>query len=326
MIRSYQHLTITLFLISSLFWTFSALSTEPLRISVSLTPLSLPFYVADSQGYFADEGVELKINDVIGGNRTMQQLCDGEADLATSSEAVVMFHSFKHDDFAVIASFVSSTDDVKIITHSDSGISHPKQLAGKRIGTVSGSASHYYLQTTLLFNGIDSKEVQVLDLQPENMSNALKNKELDAVAIWEPYPFMALKDVQDTKMLNSSNIYRLTFNLIVHKKQLGSRDDDLVKILRALDRAELFINSQPLKAKDILLTRLKLDTSFIDWIWPSYIFKLSLDQSLLTTLESEARWAREAKLVKEDVFPNYLNYIYIEPLSKVNSSAVSIIR
>jgi ABC-type nitrate/sulfonate/bicarbonate transport system substrate-binding protein len=326
-IRNLQYTMVTLILIVlPLFWVSNASSAEPLRISVSQTPLSLPFYVADSQGYFLAEGLKLKITDVIGGHRTMQQLLEGTADLATSSEAVVMFNSFKHSDFSVIASFVSSDDDVKIITGADTAINHPRQLAGKLIGTVTGAASHYYLETLLLLNGVNPKDVRVRNIQPEKMANALKNKEVDAIAIWEPYPFKALKAVQGSKMLAKSSAYRLTFNLIVHKKHLGTRDDELVKILRALDRAEQFINTQPQEAKTILLNRLKLDQSFIEWIWPSYIYRLTLDQSLLLTLEGEARWARQEGLVKGDKSPNYLNFIYAGPLSKVRSTAVSIIR
>jgi NitT/TauT family transport system substrate-binding protein len=112
----------------------------------------------------------------------------------------------------------------------------------------------------------------------------------------------------------------------VHKKHLGVRDDELVKILRALDRAQQFISTQPQKAKAILLERLKLDSAFVDWIWPRYNYRLSLDQSLLTTLEGEARWARQEGLVKAGKSPNYLNFVYVGPLSKVRQAAVEIIR
>lgn len=238
-----------------------------------------------------------------------------------------MFNSFKHSNFAVIASFVSSDDDIKIITRAEAGINQPKQLAGKQVGTVTGAASHYYLETLLLLNGVNPKSVRIRNLQPEDMARALQQKEVDAIAIWEPYPFKALKAVAGSKILTkSSSAYRLTFNLIVNKKLLGSRDEELVKVLRALDRAEQFINTQPQQAKAILLNRLKLDQSFIDWIWPSYNFRLTLDQSLLTTLEGEARWARQEGLVKGDKSPNYLNFINAGPLSKVRATAVSIIR
>ena len=327
MIRNIQRaVTLLVIVLLPLIWAPIVLSAEPLRVSVSQTPLSLPFYVAESQGYFAAEGLKLRISDVVGGHRTLQNVLEGTADLATSSEAVVMFNSFKNSDFAVIGTFVSSDDDVKVVTRDGAGISQAKQLTGKKVGTVSGSASHYYLETLLVLNGVDPRSVKISNLQPEDMAKALKNGDVDAIAIWEPYPFKAFKDVPGAKILAKSGAYRLTFNLLVHKKIIGVRDDDLVKLLRALDRAEQFINTQPQKAKAILLDRLKLEQSFVDWIWPSYKYHLALDQALLTTLEGEARWARQGGLVKGNKSPNYLNFIHAEPLRKVRPAAVSIIR
>ena len=234
--------------------------------------------------------------------------------------------SFKRSDFAVIASFVTSDDDVKIITRGEAGINRPQQLEGKRVGTVTGAASHYFLETLLLLNGVDPKSVRIQNLQPEAMVESLKSGEVDAIAIWEPFPFKALKAVPGAKVLVKSSAYRLTFNLIVNKRLLGVRDDDLVRLLRALDRAQQFIQSQPQKAKAILRDRLKLDQAFIDWIWSRYNYRLTLDQALLTTLEGEARWARQEGLVKGEKSPNYLNFIYTRPLSKVRSTAVTIVR
>lgn len=326
-LRSFPRtITILISVLFPLFWISNASSAEPLRLALSQTPLSLPFYVAESQGYFSDEGLKLKISDVIGGHRTLQQVLEGSADLATSSEAVVMFASFQRSDFAVIASFVSSDDDVKIITRADTGIQNPSHLGGKTIGTVTGSASHYYLETLLILNGVNPKSVRLKKLQPEEMAKALKNGEVDAFAIWEPFPFKTLKTEPGTKRLPRTGAYRLTFNLVASKRVCGARDADLVKLLRALERAEQFISSHPQQAKAILIDRLKLDQSFIDWIWPSYNYRLGLDQALLTTLEGEARWARQEGLVKGDKSPNYLNFIYAAPMTTVRSSAVSIIR
>ncbi len=298
----------------------------PLRVSVSQSPLSLPFYVAESQGYFAVEGVKVIISDVIGGHRTFQNMMDGTADLATSSEAVVMFNSFQRKDFAILATFVSSDDDVKMVVRQGKSILHPRQLAGKRVGTVVGAASHYFLETFLVLNGVDPKTVHEQNLQPEVMTEALNKGDVDAIAIWEPFPFKALAAVPDAKILPKMGVYRLTFNLIVHKKHIGTRDEELVKILRALERAELFISSQPAKAQAILRDKLKLDQHFIDWIWPRYTYRLTLDQALLMTMEGEARWARQRGFAKGERSPNYLDLVYSGPLSRVNPSAVSIIK
>jgi ABC-type nitrate/sulfonate/bicarbonate transport system substrate-binding protein len=309
-----------------LFGICSAASAEPLRISVSLTPLSLPFFVADAEGYFAAEGVKPAITEVVGGHRAMQQLLEGSADLATTSEAVVMFNSFQRSDFAIIGSFVTSEDDVKVITRADTGITSPQQLAGKIVANVTGAASHYFLDTLLLFNGVDPKRVRTRNMPPEAMVEALKRKSVDAIAVWEPIPFLALQAVPGARMLPKSSTYRLTFNLVARKNLLGVRDADLVRVLRALERAQDFIYRNPQQAKAILRQRLKLDQAFIDWIWSRYSYRLSLDQSLLTTLEGEARWARQEGLVKGERSPNYLNFIYAVPLSQVRPSAVNIIR
>ena len=304
----------------------TAWSAEPLRISLSQTPLSLPFYVAESQGYFSAEGVTVRINNVIGGHRSLQQVLEGAADLATSSEAVVVNNSFQHKNYAVIATFVSSDNDTKIVTRADAGINRPRQLAGKRVGTVVGASCHYYLDTLLLLNGVDPKTVQLQNLQPEAMAEALRKGDVDAIAIWEPFPYLALKGVPGARVLGKSNVYKMTFNLIVHKKHLGGRDDELVKILRALNRAQQFINSQPQKAQVILRDRLKLDQAFVDWIWPIYNYRLTLDQSLITTMEAQFRWALQAGVAKGERAPNYLNFIYPGPLYTVRPVGVTIIR
>ena len=305
--------------------SLSVMAAEPIVLSLSRTPLSLPFYVAQHEGFFYDEGIEVKVNEVIGGHRSMQQLLDGEADLATSTETVLMFNSFKRNDFAVIASFVSTTDDVKVIAHGTSGITRPEQLAYKRVGTILKSASHYYLDTLTLLNGIDPKSVQLVSLQPEDMASALERKEVDAIAVWQPFAYRAEREVSGAKMLPDDGFYNLSFNLSASRQIIEQRSDDLVKLLRALDRATRFISTEPLKAQTILRSRLKLDQAYVDWIWPRYQYQLTLGKSLLVSLESEARWAIEEGHITALRSPNYLSFIHSLPLRRILPAAVGIV-
>lgn len=314
-------------LIAALFWIANPLAVwagDALVIAVAKSPLSLPLYIADDQGYFAKEGVQVKLNEVIGGHRSMQKLLDGEADLATSSDAVIMFNSFKRNDFAVIGTFVSSRDDVKMLVRKEIDISKPEQISGKRIATVVGSASHYYLDMWMLYQGVNPKNVKVINLQPEAMEAALSKGEVDGAVVWEPFPYKIVNAVKGVKTLPNPGTYVLSFNLIVHKKLIGMRDDELVKLLRAVARAERFINEDPLKAQAIMRSKLQLEQPYIDWIWPTNQYQLNLDQSLLSKLESEARWARKEGHVSENKMINYLDFIYLDPLLKVMPKAVGI--
>jgi ABC-type nitrate/sulfonate/bicarbonate transport system substrate-binding protein len=302
-----------------------ALGAEALRIAVSKTPLSLPFYVAENQGYISAEKLAIEFHEVIGGHRAFQQVAEGSADLATSSDTVVMFNSFLRRDFAIIATFVTSDDDTKIVVRPDAGISRPSQLAGKRIARVPGTSAHYALDATLIANGIDPKDTLSVNIQPEAMADALRRGKVDAVATWEPFPFQILNTLQGSTLLSKSAAYVTTFNLVAHRNLIAKRDDDLVRLLRALNRAQRFIALQPAQAQAILRERLGLEQAFIDWIWPRYNYRLSLEQGLIKTLESEARWARREGQVKSESLPNYLDFIHSAPLRSIQASAVSIV-
>ena len=298
---------------------------DPIRIAVSLTPLSLPFYVADEMGYFEDYQVPVQLIPIMGGHRAFNMLQEGRADLATSSETVVMFNSFKYDNYAILATFVNCLDDIKLITHPDSGINALIQLKEKKIGIVKGSASHYFLSTLLELNGLNSDNVTLIDLKPEEMLKQLAAHTVDAVAIWEPFAYQILKVLPNAQIKSPTGQYRLTFNLIRSERSKAQHQEAISRVLYALSDAEGFIYEHPEKAQHILKERLHLDQGFIDWIWPSLDYGLMLDQSLLFTLESEARWAKREGFVDNMKYINYLNYIDQAPLKHLKPSSISIL-
>ena len=58
-------------------------------------------------------------------------------------------------------------------------------------------------------------------------------------------------------------------------------------------------------------------------MWPTYRFELSLQQSLLTTLQGQARWAqREGHVNKALGEPEFLNFIDASLLRKLSAKAV----
>jgi NitT/TauT family transport system substrate-binding protein len=64
----------------------------------------------------------------------------------------------------------------------------------------------------------------------------------------------------------------------------------------------------------------------MEMIWPRYQFALSLEQSLITAMEDEARWMINNNLTGEKQIPDFVNYIYIDGLKTVKPEAVNIIR
>lgn len=297
----------------------------PLTLAVANNPMSLPVYVAAREGYFGAEGLDVRLLDCPTGARCLAIMLDGGADLATAADTPLVFRSFERSDFMLVGTFASATDDAKMITRKDTGIERPRQLAGRRIAVTRGTSNHYYLDAFLLMHGMDTKSVEVVSMAPEQMGDALASGRVDAISTFEPHAWRALQKLKDNGYrLPSSALHTVTFNLVAPRAMAGTRDTELAAVLRALERAQQFIREQPARAQRVLAERLGTDQGFIDALWPTVQYRLRLEQSLIKTMESEARWALRERYVRNDVAPNYLGFIYAAPLRSTLPAAVSI--
>jgi len=304
-----------------------AAQAAPFTLAVALNPMSLPVYVAAHEGYFAEEGLEVKLIECPSGARCLATMLDGGADLATVADTPVVFRSFERSDFVLIGTFASSSDDTKTVTRQDTGIQTPRQLSGRRVGVTRGTSNHYHLDAYLLMHGVDPQSVQTVDLPPDAMGAALKAGTIDAASTFEPHATRMIQALGPQAVrLTASNAYTVTFNLATMRRQVGTREQDLAALLRAIDKAERYIREQPQQAQHLLMERLKLDAAITGTLWPTLNYRLRLEPALIKTLEAEARWALREGYVRMPSIPNYLGFIHAGPLRAAAPTAVSLAR
>lgn len=296
----------------------------PLVIAVSQSPSSLPLYVAEQQGYFAAEGVQAKLVACVGGQRCLRMMLDGKAGLATVSGLPIVASSFVRMDYVLIATFATSRDDVKLIARKSAGVTSAAQLAGKLVGATAGSIGHYVLNAQLLAHAVDPSQVAMLDLQPDEMLAALRDGEVDAVAVWEPHGWRLRRSLRETSVvLEQAGGEPQSFNLLARRALAGARDAELARLLRALSRAERFIRERPREAQSLLRTRLALEQRFVESLWPGFEFRLGIEPGLVATLTNQARWLlREGDgLAPGVVLPDYELMVHEAPLRALAQGA-----
>ena len=86
------------------------------------------------------------------------------------------------------------------------------------------------------------------------------------------------------------------------------------------------MRTHEIEAKNILQKRMNWSDTQILSIWSQNQFGLSLEQSLITAMEDEARWMISHNLTNEKAVPNFLDYISEGALKAIKPGAVSIIR
>lgn len=129
---------------------------------------NLPFvavYAAEAQGYFDEEGLDVRIEHA-GQGEHLQLLLSGEIDVTTATAAQVLRRRETDLPVRAIALF-GQRGDQGFVTRADSGIDEPADFAGRRVGFKSGvvpAELHALLGTAGLT--VDDVQLQEVGFDP----------------------------------------------------------------------------------------------------------------------------------------------------------------
>ncbi|WP_284614781.1 ABC transporter substrate-binding protein [Aquabacterium humicola] len=304
----------------------AAAAADPLVMAVARLPLSLPLYVAEARGFLSAEDAPVRIVDCDYGRRCLERLLAGGADLATVAVLPLVDSALRGERFGVLATIATTRNDTKIVTRRGSGIDAAAALVGRRVGTFVGTSAQYLLDLSLLAAGVDPATVQVRALQPADAVGALRAREVDALAVFEPYAWQAMQALgSQAQVITDRRLHVEPWSIVVSARVLPGRDAQLRALCRALDRAMRFIAEQPDEAWAILGRRLGYDAAAVAAMRRDIDFALELRQSLLTSLEGQARWALRGGHAR-GTMPNFLDYLVPGPLEAVRPDAVTVVR
>lgn len=309
-------------------WALGSALAAPLNLAVSHGPVSLLVYVAEGNGYFKSEGAELNLVECSSGRNCLKLLTDGAADMATAADVVVAINSFARPDLTILSTLSTSSHQIKLIARRSAGIASPEQVRGKRLATVQGTSAQYFLDSWLLFYGIENRMVHHVFLPPDELGLVLQLKDVDAVAIWEPLASQAVKLLGDDALaLPNPRVYTQHFNLVSTRSVVGAKRAELVKVLRALARAQQFVREQPDATAQLLAKRLGVDAATAMAQMKEQDYRVRLDQSLVSTLSSQLRWAvREGHTKADAELPNPLRLIEPALLREAAPTAVDTLK
>ncbi|MDP5252691.1 ABC transporter substrate-binding protein [Vibrio sp. HB161653] len=284
-----------------------------ISIAVSHTPLSAPFFIAQQQGFFSQHNLDVTLVNCSGGVRCMKEMFSGHVDYSTASETVAMFNRFNRQDFNLLSSFVTSTNDIKIITKKSNNITRAADLLSRPIGAIKSSASEFYLDTYLLLNNINPNSAQIVFYSPEELSQALLNDDVVAISTWEPHIYNI--NSQNANLLTDlslNGIYQLNFNLFSMKHPMSTLSTTDKKLLDSLRSAIDWISNNDEETQQIIADKLSTSKQQIAWTWGDYFFHLSLSNSLLANIELQARWALEKGRIPKQPMPNFRDLLTTE--------------
>jgi NitT/TauT family transport system substrate-binding protein len=298
----------------------------PVTIAAPSFELSAPVYIAEERGIFAKNGLNVTIRDYQTGKASLDAVLAGNADLAIPAEFVIAGNAFAHTNVSAIACIDKSTS-FSIIVRNDRGIANPGDLRGKRIGLVRKTSGEFIFGRYLEIHGLNMSDVIVVDETLPGAVESLAGGDTDAIVVPPPYSNQIMDRLGGNATAWPAQGGQPVFQLLVGRNDWIARNPDAVdRLIRSLDQADAYFVSDPENAKKIVQDRLGFSPQYMDTAWPQNQFSLSLDPSLLATLEDEGRWMIRNNLVNATQIPDYRNYLYSQGLDTVKPGSVNIIR
>ena len=285
-------------------------------------------WIAEDQRFFARNGLDVVLRKYDAGVSALDGMINGEADIAVgTNEFPLVGRALQKAGIRTVGS-IAKSEFIYIIGRKDRGIEKVSDLKGKRVGTTFRTIAEFYLGRFLELNGMNMQDMVVVDLKtPEEWVNAVVNGDIDAVATAQPYANSAGEGLGTNAVVWSAQSSQPLYTQVIATNEWITRNPGLVtRFLKSLAQAEEYAIRNPAEAKAIVQKRLNLDAAYMETVWSQNQFSLSLDQSLITAMESEARWMIASNLTSEKQVPDFLDYIYEDALKTVKPEAVSIIR
>ncbi|UJF21867.1 ABC transporter substrate-binding protein [Shewanella sp. OMA3-2] len=271
-----------------------------IKIAVSNTPLSTPLFVAQEKGFFKQHGLHVELIKHEGGVKCFEALIAQQVDFATSSETVVMFNSFYRSDFSILASFVESDNDVKLISLSAKKYHNLANLKNTKVGIIKGSASEFFFDSLLMLHHQQDLPIERVYLSPKELIPALESGEVDAISAWEPFGYQILQKTNSAnQVMSTKGLYDLSFNLLGLKENQVSLKKRQ-SLLKALNDAIDFISENPAESQLIASQTLDIDLQELRYLWKDYSFRVSLSNALVSNMQSQAQWAIDNRLALEN--------------------------
>jgi NitT/TauT family transport system substrate-binding protein len=170
-------------------------------VRVSIIPIYVvhSHFAAEKQGYFAQEGISVTTQPVQGGALGIPGLVSGSFDVLYTNTLSVITAWERGIDVRVIAESARTPttppDPLGLFKRKGDKIASGKDLEGKTVAiNTRGTLLHLTMQRWIKQTGGDVSKVTFREIPLPSMLDALKNKQVDAAYLLDPYLALARED------------------------------------------------------------------------------------------------------------------------------------
>lgn len=291
-------------------------------------------YVAQEQGYFEGNGLNVHFEQNTSGSRSIRELFKEKVDIAHVAETPVVYSlidSSYYDgkqvpSFQIFADMIYADEIQHIVGRKEAGIDSPEDITEKTVGIYQGTQLDYFLDSFLLEYQIPKSSLTLVDMTPAEQVKAIANGKIDVAVTWEPYAtYIKQKLGNQATLLDTKLTYSTLWLAVTLDRYADANPEILQNYLKAIHRAQTYIKKNPQSTQRLLAKKTGVLIEAVRASWEEIDYTLSLSERMVTLLDDQSRWMKRNNIADSSSF-DFRSLINFEPMRTVYPKGINVIQ
>ncbi len=308
-------------------------SDEPtLRIAGVNYLGDLPTLVADKDQIFKKHHLNVQISFNDSGKQSLEDLKAGKVDFALMAPTPFMLDKLTNvymehpvNEPVILGNLLHSTLMNQILTSStDKNIQTVYDLKGGRVGLAKGSNAEYIWWLYSTFYQVKFDDVEIIDLEPKELGQALIDKKVDAIVTWQPWTNHLIAKYGDKiKQIEGSHVHTAKWLLVTTRQMVEENPEYCQQLLKAYAEAISVIHTDT----ENIMKMYSEEMTKVGLVGNNYepgLHQLNLNWSLISEFNQGIQWAKLNNFPGSENKTDVISWFAPEPLRAVQPFSVKI--
>ncbi len=216
----------------------AAVAAEPVKIGDLGILADAPFYIAIEKGYFAAEGVEVKLERFQSAAQATAPLSTNQVQVVGGGVSAALYNAFARDwPVRIVMARTRdmpgfSSDTLVLRNDLKDKIKTPRDLKGHMIAiNTPASVLHYMLGKLMESEGMTIDDVQTISMAWPNMAPGMETKAIDGGTVVEPFAELFSKKGISFPFRRAADFMKppLEVSVMLYSKEWADKNTDQAK-------------------------------------------------------------------------------------------------